>query len=188
MSAASWAKRPCASLSTDVINAGRTAEALEKIHAFGNHCDECRVLDFLAVQCHGCDKWFCHNDTFRHQETCEKIVGQEGGSADTNADASAHEVDSDSTNKSKSKLKKRSAIKRCPKAGCKKPIGLVSHTCGQCRSAFCMTHRHPLDHPCGATASAPRQHSHRQSCAAAAAMERASSSRSRHHHVQTVNS
>lgn len=145
-------------LNADHADLGRSSEADEKVQSYGHHCGECRQLDYLAVQCTGCDKWFCHNDSFSHQTTCDGVARQRAEAANTQDEPTT----------------KKKAKKRCKKEGCRKPIGLLSHTCAKCSLVFCMSHRHPTDHACGTTRKSPKPSP--QSCAAAAAIARASTS------------
>eukprot|EP00038_Savillea_parva_P008312 m.176136 g.176136 ORF g.176136 m.176136 type:complete len:191 (-) comp14116_c0_seq1:112-684(-) len=167
-----WARSSTSHLHRKAAAVGHTADAREKVEGFGHHCTTCRELDFLAVRC-ACDAWFCHNDFFQHRTQCSVAVAKMRQPRPTPSTAHTGSADSNGTTTkahTKPSASKRKA--RCKHTGCRKPIGLVSHTCSQCEHSFCMTHRHASDHDCG-TLQRQSRASARQSCAGAAAMERA---------------
>ena len=143
---------------------------------FGKHCDECRQLDFLAVACGGCKRWFCGMHSLSHELECADVVSHSGaGQASTGSVKSStrtHGAAATSTSRGDDANSKKAKVKRCKKAGCRKPIGLVSHTCTRCALSFCMSHRFPSDHDCASQTTSPPGRTHAQNCAAQAARAR----------------
>mmetsp|Transcript_28798 Transcript_28798/g.75558 ORF Transcript_28798/g.75558 Transcript_28798/m.75558 type:complete len:172 (-) Transcript_28798:124-639(-) len=156
-----WAKRGPQHLVDAAVATANTPDAREKVEAYGHHCHACRQLDYLAIQCGGCGKWFCQEDGLPHLDACE-AAKHAGGSAGPAAPSTA----------ASAKARKK---KRCKAAGCRKAVGLVSHTCSGCSLVFCTKHRFQTDHGCGAHR---QSRASAQTCAAAAALARADATNS----------
>jgi hypothetical protein len=147
---------------------------------YGKHCAECRQLDFLAVECSGCELWFCGAHGLSHQLSCAAASLRKGASLDS----ALNRATNDEGNAARATKPK---VKRCKKSGCRKAIGLVSHTCARCALSFCMAHRFQTDHDC-ASASTTHGSSRTpaQSCAAEAARSRVAVARAPQRTTQQV--
>lgn len=169
-------------LAKDVVTQG--TEAREKVEGYGKHCAECRQLDFLAVECSGCELWFCGAHGLSHQLSCADAASAASLRKGTSFDSARSRATDEEGNAARATKPK---VKRCKKSGCRKAIGLVSHTCARCALSFCMAHRFQTDHDC-ASASTTHGSSRTpaQSCAAEAARSRVAVARAPQRTTQQV--
>ncbi|CAG2169303.1 unnamed protein product [Oppiella nova] len=151
----------------------------------GQHCSHssCHRLDFLPVRCDLCSGVFCADHYSYSSHGCEKglhldnqvpvcplcdkpVPIKRGELPDIRV---GQHIDLDC--ESDPALKKRNQIYRnkCWVKGCKQKE-LVPLLCNDCHHNYCLKHRHPADHTCEPTRTAPAASA--VSMAGSAAMKR----------------
>nr|CAG4644179.1 EOG090X0APF [Lepidurus arcticus] len=136
----------------------------------GKHCSEksCNQLDFLPVQCDACNEVFCKDHTNYESHNCtsvykknvqvpvcplcsQPVPGRRGEAPDL---AVGDHIDRDCQS-DPAKAKRKVFANRCSLKGCKiKEV--VPVICNDCKSNFCLRHRHTADHQCTGNRPADR--------------------------------
>ena len=164
-----WSDTDWAPATSDGV-AGATDDDLFMV---GKHCSVCRVLDFLPLTCHACDKSFCNSHGVAHvcpagpaataadhdhgpgrahtaSPTCPVVTTSPGATGSTGGyQGEANTGRSTAPTSASARPPKR----RCPVKGCKKSLGLFSIECRACQALFCPAHRFESDHSCAGRGS-----------------------------------
>lgn len=133
----------------------------------GKNCDlkECNRLDFLPVKCDACSKTFCIEHYKYDKHNCEKCLNRDvqvpvcplcsdpvvGKRTELPDVAMSQHIDQYCKRNElmrKDQIKqKQSNLQACSYKTCKQK-DLIYLECKDCRSKFCIKHRHPTDHLC----------------------------------------
>lgn len=137
----------------------------------GQNCalKECNRLDFLPVKCDACSSVFCLEHYRYERHNCDKakdkdfqvpvcplcmepVMGKRGQLPDI---AVSEHIDQfckaneslKSRLRASNEIKKKTDLQACSHKSCRQK-DLIYLECGDCKSKFCIKHRHPTDHLC----------------------------------------